>query len=82
MFWNRIANRDGSFDMPPPDQLIGRPIGRVLIKMGKVTREQVIEALTYQKQRGGFLGEIMVKLGFIQPPDVLTALAAQRGEQA
>jgi hypothetical protein len=32
MFWNRIANRDGSPDMPPPDQLIGRPIGRVLTR--------------------------------------------------
>jgi hypothetical protein len=49
--------------------------------MGKVTREQVIEALVYQKEHGGLLGEVMVKLGFIQPADILAALAAQRGER-
>src|SRR5688572_6671103 len=71
MFWNRIGNSDDSsddsFEMPPPEQLQGRPLGRVLIKMRKVTREQVVEALMYQKQHGGPLGEVMVKLGFIQP---------------
>jgi hypothetical protein len=79
MFWNRFGSDDSS-DIPPPDQLKGRPIGRVLTKMRKVTREQVVEALTYQKQHGGPLGEVMVKLGFIQPSDVLAALAGQRGE--
>src|SRR5436190_22381239 len=31
--------------MPGIEQLQGRPTGRVLTKMGKVTREQVVEAL-------------------------------------
>ena len=30
-------------DMPPISQLKGRPLGRILIKMGKVTRAQVLE---------------------------------------
>src|SRR5437868_12547065 len=41
--------------MPPIDQLQQRPIGRVLTKMGKVTRDQVVEALTFQKSKGGAL---------------------------
>ena len=82
MFWNRIANTDGPSDFPPPDQLRGRPIGRVLTKMGKVTREQVVEALTYQKSHGGLLGEVMVKLGFVTLSDVESALAGQRGERS
>lgn len=49
--------------------------------MDKVTREQVLEALVYQKQHGGLIGEIMAKLGFIQSADVLAALSAQRGER-
>jgi hypothetical protein len=73
MFWNCIANPDDSGDMPPLDQLKGRPIG-------KVTREQVIEALKYQRVHGGLLGNVMVKLGFIQPDDIVAALAGQRGE--
>ena len=80
MFWNRIVNSDDYSNIPPPDQLKGRPIGRVLTKMGKVTREQVVEALVYQKGHGGLLGEVMVKLGFVQPADVHAALAGQRGE--
>ena len=81
VFWNRIGNPDGHPGMPRPDQLKGRPIGRVLTKMGKVTREQVIAALVHQRDHGGLLGEIMVKLGFIQPADIPAALTGQRGER-
>src|SRR5438105_3554571 len=68
-----------SGSMPPIDQLQGRPIGRVLTKMGKVTREQVVEALTFQKSKGGALGRILIDLGYIKEADLSTALAAQRG---
>jgi type IV pilus assembly protein PilB len=61
-FFNRMAGSS--------DQFQGRPIGRVLTKMGKVTREQVVEALTEQKSRGGLLGEILVQRGYITPEDV------------
>jgi type IV pilus assembly protein PilB len=65
--------------MPPVDQLQGRPIGRVLTKMGKVTREQVVEALDLQKRRGGALGRILIDLGYVKESDLNIALAAQRG---
>jgi type IV pilus assembly protein PilB len=65
--------------MPPIDQLQGRPIGRVLTKMNKVTREQIVEALTFQKSKGGALGRILIDLGYIKETDLNTALAAQRG---
>jgi type IV pilus assembly protein PilB len=65
--------------MPPIDQLQGRPIGRVLTKMGKVTREQVVEALNFQKSKGGALGRILIDLGYVKEADVNAALAAQRG---
>src|SRR4051812_24512333 len=32
----------------PVEELKGRPLGRVLTKMGKVSREQVVEALNFQ----------------------------------
>ncbi len=70
---------DPNAGMPPIDQLKGRPIGRVLTKMGKVTREQVVEALTFQKSKGGALGRILMDLGYIKEADLNVALAAQRG---
>jgi len=68
-----------STPMPPIDQLQGRPIGRVLTKMGKVTREQIVEALTFQKSKGGALGRILIDPGYIKEADLSIALAAQRG---
>ena len=65
--------------MPPTDQLKGRQIGRVLNKMGKVTREQVVEALNFQKSKGGTIGRILIDLGYIKELDLNVALAAQRG---
>ena len=76
-FRKRPESADG---MPPLDQLHGRPIGRVLTKMGKVTQAQAIEALTLQRSRGGKLGEILVELGYVQQHDGDKALSAQRGE--
>lgn len=67
--------------MPPIDQLKGRPLGRILTKMGKVTREQVVEALSYQKTKGAGtpLGRLLIDLGYVKEIDVNIALAAQKG---
>ena len=69
-------------DMPPISQLKGRPLGRILIKMSKVTRAQVSEALELQKQRRGPLGQLLVEMGIVQEFDVHRALAAQVGMES
>jgi len=66
-------------DMPPISQLKGRPLGRILIKMGKVTRAQVSEALEMQKTKRGPLGQLLIELGYVEAGDVHRALAAQVG---
>jgi type IV pilus assembly protein PilB len=63
----------------PIKQLKGRRLGRVLIKMGKLTREQVHEALEIQKTRRGPLGRILVELGYVSEDELNQALAAQKG---
>lgn len=63
----------------PVEQLRGRQIGRVLIKMGKLRRQQVEEALEIQKEKRGPLGAILVELGYINQDDLNLALAAQNG---
>ena len=65
--------------MLPIEQLRGRPLGRVLMKMGKLRRSQVDEALEIQKERRGPLGQILVELGYITEEDLAIALGAQSG---
>lgn len=67
--------------LPPIEQLRGRPLGRILIKMGVLTREKVHECLLIQKQRHGTvqIGQILIELGLINEKQLQIALAAQRG---
>jgi len=65
--------------MPPISELKGRPLGRILQKMGRVTREQYTRALNFQKEKGGALGRILIDMGAIKENDLNVALAAQQG---
>jgi len=67
--------------LPPIEQLTGRTLGRVLIKMGVLTREKVHECLKIQKQKQGKvkIGEIFLQLGLVDESDLRIALAAQKG---
>ncbi len=67
--------------LPPIEQLRGRTLGRVLIKMGALTREKVHECLKIQKQRHGTIqiGQIFLELGLIDENQLQIALAAQQG---
>jgi type IV pilus assembly protein PilB len=60
-------------------ELKGRPLGRVLVKMGKVTRDQVHEALAIQKDKGGPIGQILVDLGYVDEKTRSLALGFQSG---
>jgi type IV pilus assembly protein PilB len=66
---------------PPIEQLRSRTLGRILIKMGILTREKVHECLKIQKQRHGNkqIGQIFLELGLIDDKQLQIALAAQRG---
>jgi type IV pilus assembly protein PilB len=67
--------------MPPLEQLKGRTLGRILIKIGLLTREQIQKCLEVQQKdsKGRPLGEILIELGLITEEQVRIALAAQRG---
>ncbi|MBS0198418.1 MAG: Flp pilus assembly complex ATPase component TadA [Planctomycetes bacterium] len=62
-----------------PAELKGRKIGRVLTKLGKVSRERVHEALEVQKTRKAPLGKILVELGYCSETDIAEARAGQAG---
>ena len=67
--------------LPPVEQLRGRTVGRVLIKMRILTRDKVHECLRIQKQRKGKIkiGRIFLELGLVDEDQLQFALAAQRG---
>ena len=67
--------------MPPVEQLQGRTLGRILIKMGVIGREQAHECLKIQAQRQGKvqIGQVMLELGLVDEGQLRMALAAQRG---
>ena len=62
-------------------ELKGRRLGRVLTKMGKLTRDQVHEALKIQQSEDVKrpVGEILVELGHVSELDVREAIAGQAG---
>jgi type IV pilus assembly protein PilB len=67
--------------LPPVEQLRGRPLGRIFIKMGVLSREKVHECLRVQSQRHGNvqIGQILLELGVVDEDQLQIALAAQRG---
>lgn len=66
---------------PPVQQLKGRTLGRILIKMGLLTRDKVHQCLSIQKKRGGNikLGQVFLDLDLITREHLRIALAGQRG---
>ena len=78
-----MAKMKTAIKLPPVEQLRGRPLGRILMKMGVLSREKVHECLTIQKQRGGTvrIGEIFLELGLVDETQLQVALAAKRGMQ-
>ncbi len=62
-------------------ELKGRKLGRVLTKLGVITREQVHEAIAVQKGRTQKVkvGQVLIELGYCTQSDVDRALAGQAG---
>ena len=76
-----MADAKQTLKMPPIEQLRGRTLGRILIKMGVISREQVHECVKLQAQRQGKvqIGQVLLELGLIDEGQLRMALAAQRG---
>ena len=54
-----------------------RTIGDILMDSGRVSEEDVAEALEYQRQNGGYFGEALVAKGFISEEELEWGLASQ-----
>lgn len=60
-----------------PSKATKEQLGQVLIQGGKITPEQLEQALEAHKEKGGRLGEAMISLGFVTEEDIVQALAIQ-----
>ncbi len=54
-----------------------QPMGEILLERKVINQQQLQQALDFQKKSGGFLGEILVKLGHIDERDIVAALVVQ-----
>ena len=69
----------------PKDHMTPNPaarrhmLGEILVRANVITKEQLDDALGYQKETGLKLGECLVKLGHVREDDIFRALAKQAG---
>ncbi len=54
-----------------------RSLGKILLKKGKITQEQLNEAMEYAEEKGIRIGEALVELKFTDPETVAKAIAKQ-----
>ena len=52
-------------------------LGELLVKAGRITNDQLREALAKQKEEGGRLGVNLVKMGLIAEPELVEFLSKQ-----
>jgi len=61
------------------DKKINKRLGELLIERGVITKGQLEEALKEQRSSLGFIGEIIVSLGFAKEEDIVYTLSVQYG---
>lgn len=60
-------------------RIIHKQLGELLIERGVITRDNLAEALSVQKEKGGLLGEIFLSLKYAKEEDIVNALTNQYG---
>lgn len=65
--------------MSPNRRVITKQLGELLIERGVISKDQLEKALALQKEEGGLIGQILVKLGFTSEEEIAQALTAQFG---
>ncbi len=63
-------------DRPKADRIVqSRKLGEWLVFEGVITGDQLRDALAHQAEHGGKLGEILVKLGYVDADEYMAFLA-------
>ncbi len=56
-----------------------KQLGELLLDQGIISQEQLDQALSLQRDKGGLIGEILVELGYVKEDDIAQSLTAQYG---
>lgn len=78
----RAAGRaSGQFEVkiPKPLPAYAKKLGEVLIQMGKMSPEQVDEAVRWARESGERLGHCLIRWGIVPPETICRALSIQTG---
>jgi len=62
-----------------PRRFVLKHLGELLFERGVITKEQLEDALKYQKESGGLLGSILVAKGYSSEDSIAQALTTQYG---
>lgn len=65
--------------MGTPERKQKKRLGEILRSSGLINDNQLKKALDLQKDEGGLIGEVLMKLGFVSEIDIIQALTAQYG---
>ena len=60
-------------------KITNKHLGELLIERGVINQEQLALAISYQQQKGGLIGEVLVELKFATEEDIAQALTCQYG---
>jgi type IV pilus assembly protein PilB len=56
-----------------------KQLGELLLDQRIISQEQLEQALSLQRDRGGLIGETLVELGYVKEDDIAQSLTAQYG---
>ena len=70
---NRVIHHKDNTGSEPEKKLLGE----ILLKRNVISQEQLTHALKVQKEEDGYIGEILVRLGFLEERDIVVALIVQ-----
>ena len=62
-----------------PERKMRKRLGEILVHNNVISEGQLETALDSQKREGGLLGEILIKLGYVNERDIVQTLTAQYG---
>lgn len=66
---------------PTDAELRGRPIGEILVRLGRVTQAQLAQALALSRQWGTTVGQVLLSQGYVRSLHFYQALAKQLGKR-
>ncbi len=62
-----------------PQRILKTKIGEMLIERGLISKEQLAAALAQQREKGGYISQHLISLGFVNEIHIAECLASQYG---